>query len=268
MSEFYITLASNSSMDYYKDNKTSNFTVQLPKTLTLDGKWKVALAEIYYQNTFHNVSEGSNLIGFRFKSTSKSFEMFDRECLQKFSIKINTYKNIEELLYAINWTFMGFISKNTNVDDTNSLLKYNERSGKVLVTEVAKKVFSDIYFNNRLAVILGFNPDQNAVNEDDEENIRTANLSFGIPDNMLVYCDIIDPQLFAHTTAKVMRVVNIDKKNKDFGEACHKEFQRLQYLPILKKEFENISIELRDKTGMLMPFEYGTSMIVLHFIKN
>jgi hypothetical protein len=52
-----------------------------------------------------------------------------------------------------------------------------------------------------------------------------------------------------------------------FGETRHKEYQRLQYIPLLKKEFETISIDLRDKTGAYLPFDYGTVLVVLHFVK-
>ena len=41
-SEFYVTLPSNSSMQYFHDNKTSNFVTKLPRTLQLD-----ALERIY-----------------------------------------------------------------------------------------------------------------------------------------------------------------------------------------------------------------------------
>ena len=53
-SEFYVTLPSNSSMQYFPDNKTSNFVTKLPRTLQLDGEWEVGLAEIVYPHTWYN----------------------------------------------------------------------------------------------------------------------------------------------------------------------------------------------------------------------
>ena len=47
-SEFYVTLPSNSSIQYFPDNKTSNFVTKLSRTLQLDGEWEVGLAEIDY----------------------------------------------------------------------------------------------------------------------------------------------------------------------------------------------------------------------------
>ena len=53
-SEFYVTLPNNSSMQYFPDNKTSNFV--------LDGEWEVGLAEIVYPHTWYNIREGKNSV--------------------------------------------------------------------------------------------------------------------------------------------------------------------------------------------------------------
>ena len=61
-SEFYVTLPSNSSMQYFPDNKTSNFVTKLSRTLQLDGEWEVDLAEIDYPHTWYNIREGKNSV--------------------------------------------------------------------------------------------------------------------------------------------------------------------------------------------------------------
>ena len=38
-------------MQYFPDNKTSNFVTKLSRTLQLDGEWEVGLAEIDYLHT-------------------------------------------------------------------------------------------------------------------------------------------------------------------------------------------------------------------------
>ena len=59
-SEVYVTLPSNSSMQYFPDNKTSNSVTKLSRTLQLDGEWEVGLAEIDYRHTWNNILEGKN----------------------------------------------------------------------------------------------------------------------------------------------------------------------------------------------------------------
>ena len=61
-SEFYVTLLSSSSMQYFPDNKKSNFVTKLSRTLQLDGEWEVGLAEVDYPHTWYNIREGKNSV--------------------------------------------------------------------------------------------------------------------------------------------------------------------------------------------------------------
>ena len=61
-SEFHVTLPSYSSMQYFPDNKTSNFVTKLSRTLQLDGEWEVGLAEIDNPHTMYNIREGKNSV--------------------------------------------------------------------------------------------------------------------------------------------------------------------------------------------------------------
>ena len=62
-SEFYITLPSNSSMQYFPDNKTLNFVMKLSRTLKIDGEWEVGLAEIDHPHTWYNIREKKEFCG-------------------------------------------------------------------------------------------------------------------------------------------------------------------------------------------------------------
>ena len=55
MEDFYIVLLSNSSMEYYPENKTTRFVTKLPRHVELPGKWFVALVEIQIPLTFQHV---------------------------------------------------------------------------------------------------------------------------------------------------------------------------------------------------------------------
>ena len=61
-SGFYVTLPSDSSVQYFPDNKTSNFVTKLSRTLQLDGEWEVGLAEIDYLHTWHKMRERKNYV--------------------------------------------------------------------------------------------------------------------------------------------------------------------------------------------------------------
>ena len=46
MSHFYLTLPSNSSMDYYPENTVARYTTKLANTIELECNWEVGLLEM------------------------------------------------------------------------------------------------------------------------------------------------------------------------------------------------------------------------------
>ena len=65
MSDFYVTLPSNASMDYYKANTLANFTTRLPNVIDLTGDWEVGLVEIQYPHNWYNVPAEESCRTFR-----------------------------------------------------------------------------------------------------------------------------------------------------------------------------------------------------------
>ena len=89
--EFYVMLPSNSSMQYFPDNETSNFVTKLPRTLQLDGEWEVGLAEIDYPHTWYNIREGKN-----------SMEIYiPDQWLQEINIQPEYYEKVQDLIDAL-----------------------------------------------------------------------------------------------------------------------------------------------------------------------
>ena len=50
----YVTVSNADSKAYYSDNKASHFRVKLGKTLHLEGKWSVALADLHISDNTAN----------------------------------------------------------------------------------------------------------------------------------------------------------------------------------------------------------------------
>jgi len=44
-------------MDIYPENKTSDFTVHLPKEISLVSQYEVPIAEIFYPNSWNNIDD-------------------------------------------------------------------------------------------------------------------------------------------------------------------------------------------------------------------
>lgn len=129
-----------------------------------------------------------------------------------------------------------------------------------------KSDVESIFLEERLNMQLGFEPNTNI--KDKTISPHVANIQYGIPDQMLIYTDIIEPTFVGHERAYILKIVNTQPKHLKFGDSCYKEFSPLQYMVLEKREFEAITIDLRDYAGLFMPFQHGVFTIKLHFKKQ
>lgn len=262
---FFLTLMSNSSLNYYSENKTSGFAVLLPQKIQLTGEWAVALAELHYPYNFFNVSEKENSISVEHDTENPRSEdltnIVQKARYTNSRISPGFYKNIECILKAVN----NELSRSIGSD----VLSVNELDGRTVVDldKCLDANLKSITFSPRLAMQLGFDPEDNIMNFKRSNNV--GNIYFGIPDQMLIYTDVIEPVLVGHEKAQVIKIVNTAGESRScaFGDVHTTEFQRMHYIPVMKKDFESISVDIRDCTGSYMPFRHGVSTVKLHFKK-
>ena len=129
----------------------------------------------------------------------------------------------------------------------------------------ATKELESLHLSARLSLILGYEPMTNVLNR---TGTFPSNILLGIPSQLFVYTDIIEPQAIGDVFAKVLRVVVVDSNNYTYGAQMTRVFGQPHYVPVLKREFENIQIDIRSSTGDLIPFQFGTLCVKLHFKKN
>ena len=65
---FYITLPSNSSKEYYPDNKISEYRTKLKRPISLPENWEMGLCELIFPANWDNVVRGGNNVTFRRKA--------------------------------------------------------------------------------------------------------------------------------------------------------------------------------------------------------
>lgn len=146
-----------------------------------------------------------------------------------------------------------------------SIDKINNRT--IVKSEFVHKGLKSISFEGRLGMQLGFEPNENILNYNLSPHI--GNTLFGVPDQMLIYTDIIEPTYIGHEKAYVLKIINTDVKKYRIGDICYKEYYtHIHYMHVQKREFEAISVDIRDYTGTFMPFQHGVLTIKLHFQKN
>lgn len=181
---FYLTLLSNSSMEYFPDNKTTMFSTKLPKSLTLDGEWSVGVAEFQYPCTMFTVQEHENII-YITKTMIMPGDQKPSLVYYKTHIPATNYDNIDHILVALN-----------NIKEKIKF-RYDEVSKLVCVSVIDESIKS-VKLSPKLSFQLGFEPDRNLV----ERGIGKcpANLHLGLPSQLFVYCDIVEPQIVMVTS--------------------------------------------------------------------
>ena len=80
--------------------------------------------------------------------------------------------------------------------------------------------------------------------------------------DLYVYCDIIQSQYVGDALVPLLRIVPVEGKD---GERFSKSFIRPQYLPVSRKQFETIEVNIKPDTGEFVPFEFGRVLLPLHF---
>jgi hypothetical protein len=77
--------------------------------------------------------------------------------------------------------------------------------------------------------------------------------------------DLIEPVFIGDVAAPVLRMVNIRGQADEIVEEC---YPIIQYHRLIKREFQEMFFEIRAANTKLMPFQYGTCTLTLHFKKN
>lgn len=266
-----MTLLSNSSMNVYPENKTSSFTVHIPRYVTLTGNWDVALTEMHYPYAFFTVSEGENVMQIKSEFVTQRFidskgAINEDAYWQNIVIKPGFYRDIQEIIDCLNLEIRDAMKTDKDFFQIND--KTQRVSGNISIfgPSFSHGDIIPLAFKicGRLALQLGFRPDEE--NSLDAMAPHPTNLNMGIPDIMLIYCDIIEPQIIGDSWSKVLRTVNTsDGAIVNFSQPRSFEFTRLQYVPLQSKQFHTIRIDIRDVAGKLLPFQYGTLSVKLHF---
>ena len=80
---------------------------------------------------------------------------------------------------------------------------------------------------------------------------------------IFVYCDIIQHQLIAETSAPLLRILNWNHTERT--QNISQTFSELFYVPLKAYDFDTIHIYLLDSMGYPISFENGNTFAVLEF---
>ena len=255
MSHFYLTLPSNSSMGCYPDNTAARFTTKLPTSIDLSGDWEVALAEITYPREIYNIRDDD--------CTVAVYDMYDinnsRVC--EFSLPKGTYSDASDIVNAINEKLLKLCVRGLH----ELGLTYDATTRKVtahtLICDGVPVELYELEFSPMLAKILGFAR---------TITLETAALEgqpvgdIGVEvTSLYVYCDVIEPTVVGDSKVQLLRTVPLVG-----GISGHHIFSTPIYVPLLKRHFDCLEINIMTDTGDVVPFAPGKSVIILHFRRS
>ena len=140
---------------------------------------------------------------------------------------------------------------------------YNNRTKKIFIN---LNHGDRITFKPKLASILGItdNPSKPIYCEGEKEKWHADEI-FDIDGNLnslYVYCDILEHVPVGDTLAPLLRPVVVRGKP---GDQISEKYINSMYLPVQKKSFDSIEINIMTDTGDPAPFVDGPSTVTLHF---
>jgi len=235
MDQFYVTLPSDSSMDFYPDNTVANFTTRLASRIHLEQNYDVGLSEIIYPFSWFNFNNENKGLRVRFDETELVFDsgQFTSE------VELTKYLNNQMLVANIDAKF-----------------KWNGVRRKMRLTVEN----GQLYLSEGLMILFGFKKEGPYAS-----GVWNAELSFNLNDGtdlIYVYCDIASYTTVGHTEAPLLRVCNTIGS---YGDMVRHIFTHPHYVPVSRCDFETIEININNEHGKPMPFQFGKSMVKLHF---
>ena len=250
MSHFHVTLPSDSSMSYYPNNTVAHFKTKLPETIRLEGEYEVGLAEIIYPHSWFNVDNSNRRYWFGVKSEGREIKVH--------YIKTGYYA--DGAIFASELTKQG-VRAFSDIADFAVKFSYNPISNKFSIDVQSKGSGHMLYMSSDLqkllGIIIGTNPISNQVVI--ANNVFEVNRGFNL---MYVYCDIVSYAAVGDVKAPLLRVCSVNGKH---GEMIRTIFTHPHYIPIARKEFDSIEININTELGKPMPFTFGKSVVTLHF---
>jgi hypothetical protein len=275
MSDFYVTLDSGASPDYFEKNRISDFRNKLSVPIKLEhGMYEVALVECSYIHSAKVIDRNETLF---------KYKIFDRKQQGKgkgIAEKVKAYYSV----YDEN----GLISV---LNDSNKVaIKFRKYEDTYIELLHFERFDLSLEFSEKLMGILGHKSltgFKNVTDEySDEENEKSASASEGGVDpsefdhylyyrtknklelragqtRIFVYCDIIKPSHVGNTMAPLLR--SFMNSGQSHGTNITKSFDHLQYFDLRFPEFEMIHVYIKNECGDPILFESGTFSLTLHF---
>ena len=248
-------------MSVFPENKTSDFNVHLPKSVTLEGSWKCGLAEIQYPRSWYTMlrsldhwvqcrQDNIDIIVFLplgyYQNPRDVIDQLNREMEKHFTAAADVKMRDPTL---------GL----TTLPQLRTCLHFNPYS-QVASLEIQKPQLQNmrVALSFPLARMLGFDT---TVYRQPGFHVASRVANLNNTNAIFVYLDVIQSQIVGDTIAPLLNIVAVQGEP---GDLVCRRLDKPHYKPILRKHFSDIHISLRDNQGDPIRFEEGKVIVTLH----
>ena len=261
-------------MQFYPENKVSDYIVHLPKELNLTGPWEVGLAELIYPNSWYNIDTDNYWVYYRrgYVQTrtkiSPGYYQHPQDLVEqllqqmKRDFEARNQELIAEGTLVQPVDFLLDLQHNVHSQLTEIRIKHKPGAPVQIDKEGKEHPAVTLRLAPFLAEIMGF---KNIFFH--KVGVYTSDRVFDLDpvSALYLYCDVIEPRTVGHTLAPLLGVIPVEGKS---GANVAKRYEKLQYYPVLKKNISDIHISLRNDQGNAIRFRKGKVIVTLHFRKQ
>jgi len=232
---FYLTLPSNALMQLHPNNTAAQYTIKLPRPIDFDGgDWEVPHTELSVPSIFDNIVSGTCYI----KLTDPKHSINDTTVIN-YIVEPGHY----------------------NEDSLLSYLNHQVANGGIFLLNSGN---FKAYLSSTLRNKLGF---VNMLNDGFEGGRHIAKNKCDINgetvQTLFIYCDILEHVVVGDVMVPLLRMV--DMKRKQAHGKMHETPHALVYVPIQKKQFDTIEINVMTDMGDPVHFVDRKTVTVLEF---
>ncbi len=257
MNHFYITLPCDSFLSFFPDNTVAQYTTKLSENIRLDGDYEVALVDFIYPWSFHNVQhiDKNNRLALNLIETTSAHIKH----IFQYVLDEAYHENETDFANSLSQKIDSKLRRLPIMDDTEIDFIFDKTTRK-LHMELELNDNVALHMSDSLRSKLGFCK-SGPYRKGNYESTDAFDLNAG-QRLMYIYSDIAAHVPLGNTKSPLLRICNSKGK---YGETIRVTFDRPFYIPVSKREFDTISIDIRDEIGKPAAFHFGKSVVTLHF---
>ncbi len=251
MSDFYLILPSNSSMDYYPDNTAAHYYTKLPETIDLSrGDYEVGLAEIQLTSYIANLEEQEGYFKVIIHPQEGEKLLFVPKAMYKDTIEL-----VETLDHMIWKEFDNQKKKHPKMKE-RPRFEFNPITRKVMLKLSSKH--HKVEMNDILASMLHMNKTYDKVGRHIAKKFIDV---FKHTSAVYIYCDLVRHRIVGDAIVPLLRVVPTFEPEPS---TIHVIYETPHYIPISHSQFDTIEILLSTDSGKSSAFSAGHTIATLH----